>query len=361
MMNKLLLVDRYFMREIITTFVAVILVLLLILVSHRFVHYLEKAAMGSISGDIIFTLLGLQSLRLLSLILPAALFLSIILALGRMYRDLEMIALFASGISLQRVYRAVLLLAIPLALLTAVLTWWVVPLAMQTLYQLKTLDEQNLQLKMVNPGRFHVLKQGDLVFYVEQFSKDERQLKEVFIQHKQQKKIGLVASDFASSFIDAKTGQRYLELKNGIRYQGVAGRADYQIIKFSRYVLQLKQSQPVFQSKRSGKSMQALWSSTLVKDSIELHARLGMPVSVLLFAMLAVPLSRSSPREGKYGKLLVGVLVYLLYFNLIGVMQHWLRHQELVMVGIGMWWLHGVLFVLVIFLWFYDRQLRGYA
>ena len=130
-------IDRYLMKEVILVFVATLLVLLAMVLSHRLGGYLNQAASGLLSRSAIFVLIGLQAIRYLVVLIPLASLLAIMLALGRMYRDSEMVAIFACGFGPVTIYRPLLFLAVPMAAVLAVLSFYVVPLCMELQYELQ--------------------------------------------------------------------------------------------------------------------------------------------------------------------------------------------------------------------------------
>ncbi|MHB8747447.1 MAG: LptF/LptG family permease, partial [Gammaproteobacteria bacterium] len=114
-----MIIDRYLLREILLTWLAVTLVLLVILISNRLAGYLADAAAGRIAGTVIFTLLGLKAVSALVMLMPLSLYLAMAFTLGRLHKDNEMAALAACGVGPARLYRPLFMVAVPLSLLLA--------------------------------------------------------------------------------------------------------------------------------------------------------------------------------------------------------------------------------------------------
>ncbi|MDP1708147.1 MAG: LPS export ABC transporter permease LptF [Gammaproteobacteria bacterium] len=344
--------NRYLMREVLDSMLGVTPILLLIFLSDRFVRYLAEAAAGNMSGAVILDLLALKSLVALVLILPLAFFIATLLALGRMYKDSEMIALMACGAGTATVLKMLLRFTVGLALVVAVLSLVIAPWAAgrsnQIVHQARALSE----ITSVIPGSFKESRKGEHVLYVESVSADQRGLKNVFIQSRSAETLDIMTANSGTKVTDAATGDQFIVLQGGNRYEGSPGSGNYKIISYEKYSLRIRDADPApADDDMDAKSTLTLWSATDPGSSAELQWRISMPLSVLVFGMLGALLARTSPREGKYAKLFVAVLIYLIYNNMLGVARAWLNRGLLDPV-VGMWWVHvaALLLVAVIFM-----------
>lgn len=336
------IIDRYIIREVVGMASAVTLVLLIILIGARFARYLGPAAAGEMPAGAIGRLLVFSTLEYLTVLVPVAMFLAIILGVGRLYRDSEAAALAACGVGPAAMYRALFMVGALTAALLTVLAFGLAPWAERQTELVQEAAEQTAVFAMADPGKFRELGRGRAVFYVEQTSDEGRRLHNVFIR---------IGGD-EPVIIKAPRGQQKLEddgylsliLYDGYRYEGRPGRADYKIIRFNRHGLRYRIPAPRMNlDKRSLQSTAALWVNRRDPEALaELHWRLAFPVSVLVLTMLALPLARSAPRQRAVG-LLIGVLLYVVYSNLLTMGQSWL--EKGVLAGaLGLWWVH-LLFV----------------
>ena len=338
-------IDRLLLKEILKTLSVVLLVLALVLLSNTLVRYLGKAASGSLGTDILFVVVGLELVKALGLIIPPAFFFSVLWVLGRMYRDSEMVALAASGFGHWRIFRSVLLAAVPLAILVGVLVMEVLPWAKGRVAVLKAEEASAVDISGVRAGRFNEFSRGGLVVYTEKLSPDGFKLEGVFVQDRQQGKLGLVTAENAYQTTDPDTGERFVILTNGQRYEGSPGQLDYKIGHFKEYAVRIPTfGLEVYKPKQSATSWQVLLASENPRDWAELQYRLSVPIALLAFAVLAVPLARSPPRSGVYGRLTLAVLLYFTFFNLQRVAERWLE-TGVVPGWLGMWWLPLVMLV----------------
>lgn len=361
------IIDRLLLREIVKTLLIIVMILTLVLLSNIIVRYLGKAAVGSLSTDILLIVVGLELVKALGLIIPPALFFAILWVLGRMYRDSEMVALAASGVGYTRLFRAVLITALPLSVLVGVLVMELLPWARAHVVQLKADQADRADISGVRAGRFNEFSRGGLVVYTERLSDDGFRLDGVFVQDRQQGRLGLVTAESAYQTTDPETGERFVILTNGQRYVGSPGQLDYTIGKFDEYAIRIPELGSLsFALPVSAKPWRELLASDSLRDVAEFQFRLSVPLALIAFAILAVPLARAPPRAGVYGRLTFAVLLYFTFLNLQRVAERWLE-TGVVPAWIGMWWLPLLMLLvagLIIlldshWLWMQRRRLRG--
>ena len=346
-----MIIDRYVIREISVTLVAVTAVLLLIFLSNRYVQYLADASAGDLSSRVVLQLLALKTLSVAIIILPLALFLAVLLAIGRLYKDSEMTAMAACGVGMRRIYRGVLTLAMIVASVVAVVSLYIAPWAEEQSYRLRDLERSRTELTGISPGRFTEVGAVHGVFYAESIDADGRTLRNVFIQQQQGGKQTILSADHGYPYRDPKSNDQFLVLLDGYRYEGAPGTAEFQLVKFREHAVRIDDQdvRPSYRKQRALPTV-ALLGSDDRNDIAELQWRVSMPLSVLLLSLLAVPLGRTSPRQGKYGRLFIAVLAYLVYSNLLGIANTWVT-RGLVPTAIGMWWVHVLLLTGVVVLW----------
>ncbi|TWC37026.1 lipopolysaccharide export system permease protein [Pseudomonas sp. SJZ079] len=347
-----MIVFRYMSREVLVTMSAVSAVLLVIIMSGRFIKYLAQAAQGLLDPGVLFMIMGVRLPGFLQLILPLGLFLGILLAYGRLYLDSEMTVLSATGVSPQRLLVYTLAPATLVALLVA---WLSLSLAPQGVTeQMRILNEQDAltELDTLVPGRFQSMKDGSRVTYTQQLSKERDELTGVFISEKRfsrqggkERGITVLVADSGRQEIQAD-GSRYLILQNGYRYDGNPGQADYRAIKYDTYgVLLPKPTVSDEISEREAVPTRELVGSDNPRFQSELQWRLSLPLLVFVVTLMAVPLSRVNPRQGRFLKLLPAILLYMVYLSLLIAARGALDKGKIPL-QLGLWWVHG-LFALI--------------
>jgi len=341
-----LIIERYLFKELAGTLFAVTTVLFLIFVSSWFARLLGQVAAGNIQADVIFLLLSLKSIDALMVLLPLSFYLAVLLAFGRLYKDSEMTAMLACGVSLMRITRLVFLIGLGFALVVAAVSLYFAPWAKGERYILQEQMRSTSGLEAIAAGQFREMGDGDVVFYAERLADDGESMENVFIQGVRQGNLNLIVAERGSQTTEPNGG-RYLLLQNGYRYEGQPGQADFRIIKFREHRVLLKQAEASFKV-NSAMAMPTLtlWQSGKLHELAELQWRISTPLSVVLLALLAVFLSRTSPRQGRYAKLFLGILVYIIYNNLLGAAKTWVERGT-VDVMIGIWWVHLLLVVAI--------------
>lgn len=342
-----MIIGRYLTREVVQTLLAVLVVVLLIFMGRYFAIYLADAASGEIAGDIVLEVLMLRTLTSLNVMLPFALFIAVMLAFGRLYKDSEMVAMAACGIGPERVLATVSASALACSLLVSVLSFWVSPWAYEQNLRVKEQAQAGTMFATVAAGQFNEIGSDNLVFYVETLSEDRSQLQDVFIQTTTEGRQDVYSARSGFQFSDPQSGERYLVLENGYRYQGLPGEEDYTIHQYEKNAVRLEERdiEPL-QRKRSAIPSEDLWHSQSSADQAELHWRFAMPLATLLLPVLGVFLSRTSPRQGRFAKLFIAIFLFVIYYNSLGVGMSWLERGT-VPAGIGLWWVHGLLLVLI--------------
>ena len=329
------------------TLLAVLAVLLLIFLGRHFARYLAEAASGELPAELIFRLLTTLTLSSSVLLVPFAFYIAVLLAFGRLYRDNEMTALAAAGMGTGRVLRPIALLSFGIAALVAWLSLVVSPWAVEQGMQLREQAEAQSELSSISAGQFREIGSDHSVFYVESLSADKKLMNHVFVRNSTPSGDDLFAANNGYQYTDPQTGDSFLVLLDGRRYEGNPGTEHFRIHEFAKASVRMepKEVHPRAR-KRDAQPTRALLGSDEINDVAELQWRLSMPISALLLGLLAVLVSRTSPREGRYARLFGAILIYIIYNNLMGVAQNWLQRGK-VSPGLGMWWVHALLIVVI--------------
>lgn len=358
-------VSRYIAREVLTVWVAVVVVLFLVLLTNRFVRFLGEAARGDVPGQMIMQLLGYEAVSQLGLIVPASFFLAVILALGRFYRDSEVAAMAACGIGPGGQYRALYLVAVPLALGVAGVTLFVAPSAERAGDRLMAEAESLLLVQGVQPGRFFQPKGIDGMVYVEDVDGEGNTMKDVFLKGRWEGKTLLLEAQRARRTVDPETGERYLVFYDGSRLEGVPGEGRWRRLQFREHGIRV-QDPPAADpgSRRAGMATASLLGSDRGEIRAELQWRLSLPLMLLIMTFIAVPLAGGSPRSFRYTSMFAAVLVYMLYSNTLAVAEDWVT-QGTFPAWLGLWWVHalalavGVVWLLHQYGWPWESRRAG--
>ncbi len=353
------ILDRYILREVFRTWLGVTAILLFILITNQFARVLGKAASGDLPKDAVFLLLGMTSVQYVSVLIPVALLLAIMLSLGRLNRDSELTAIYACGVGTVRILRPLLLFAAVLAGLLAWLALDIVPKSLMATAQIEADATRLIDQGGLEPGRFHTENTDGAVIFVERVD-EQGMLRNLFLQRRTGERVEAAVARRGRVVEDEESGLRTMLLYDGERYEGVPGSVDFQVIRFAEHGIPIRM--------KSGKvntelpklmPTSSLVGSTDSAHKAELQWRLSAPLSLFALTLIAVPLSRSSPRQGRYGRLALGILVYVLYSNLTEATHSWVEREMFPSV-IGIYWVPLVIVtVAVLMLWWQERNRRG--
>ena len=333
------------------TWFAVTLVLFLIYISNRFIRYLSEAASGTLPTDAVLYLLGMKSISSLPILLPLALYLAVLLSLGRMYKDNEMTALSAGGIGIGGVLRIVSVYSVFVAVIMFFMSLYAAPWAQHKALLIKEEAKASSDFVGLAAGRFKESSSGNLVFYTETLSNGGEFMENVFAHQESGEVTHLLSAAQAFQQTSESNGDRFIVFSNGYRYEGMPGAADFKIIEYLEHGIRVEQKEAEsFNVRLAARSTGELIGSQQLDEIAELQWRYALPVSTIFLMLVAVMLSRTDPRQGRFGKLFVAILVYVMYNNLIGVGRNWLE-QGIVPATIGLWWIHGLLLLIFVILW----------
>ncbi len=342
-----MIVFRYLSRELLVTLSAVSAVLLVIIMSGRFIKYLAQAAQGLLDPGVLFLIMGYRMPGFLQLILPLGLFLGILLAYGRLYLDSEMTVLSATGMSQKRLTLYTLFPATLVALLVAWLSLGLAPKGVAEVDRIFNEQDALTEFDTLMPGRFQTMKNGTRVTYTQGLSADRGELSNIFISEKrlstagEERGITVLVAESGRQEIQPD-GSRYLILQNGYRYDGTPGDADYRAIRYDTYGVLLPRPEISSElSEREAIPTRELFGSDDPRLQTELQWRLSIPLLVFVVTLLAVPLSRVNPRQGRFLKLLPAILLYMAYLGVLIAARGALDKGRIPQ-ALGLWWVHGI-------------------
>ncbi len=344
-----MIIHRALYRETTKIWAAIIIVLLALFTLVLFGQMLSRAARGEFAQGLVLALLGLQLLHYLDVLLPLGLYLALLLALGRWYRDSEMVVLAACGIGLPQLFKPVLTLAAAGVALTATLSLVVNPWTSQLSEQLKLEGRKRSELTLVVPGVFSESKLTGRIMYAESVS-DDGVLQNVFVANPPNGAPGLIVARAGRPVTPTDSGAQFIELRDGAIYEGDPGVTLYRMGHFEVLNLRIEPQRfaegplPV-----SAWSFRELLRSDLPQAKAEWHWRLARPVSVTIFVLFAVVFAYTDPRRGRAVTLIAAIVVYFVYTNLLGFGLALLRNAK-VPLALGLWWVHATAAVVAAYL-----------
>ena len=338
--------DRMIISDLLKTIFSVLLVLVVIIVSRNFIKILKMAVDGLISTEAIISILGLKIILASAAFMVPAVFVGVLMVLGRMYRDQEMSALSSAGVGSRGLYLSVFKVIIPVAFLAAWMSLYVSPWAADKIEQVIFEEQQNIGIRALAEGKFSEFNQGNLIFYVEKITADNI-MHDVFVHKKSDKEIAILTAEQAE--VREIKGDIYIVFLNGERAQGKAGDVDFVFEAFSQYGMRLEDNSGIKVDSIEGIATEKLLNTNNINELRELHHRLSVPISILILTIMAVPLAQVSPRSGVYGNLVAAFLIYFSFANFEKVSGSWMVQGE-IPVWLGFWGVYFFAGALIVFL-----------
>jgi lipopolysaccharide export system permease protein len=343
---------------VIQTWLAVTGVLVAILVSNQLSRVLGQAAANDYGRHVVLDLIALGAIMNLSVIVPVGLLLAIVLALGRLYHDSEMAALLACGFAPARLLAPLFCFAAVIALGLGWLAFVQVPQADRQAQLLRQSALKEAQFGQLDAGRFRSFVSGGSngVFYAERVD-EAGLLHSVFVRRESADRIEVAVADTAAYVKAAANGGHFVTLFNGRRYEGTPGQRDFRIIEFAEHGIPIAAPDDTVGSTQDPdtKPSGELFGSSDPSDIAQLQSRASSPIMALILTLVAVPLSRLRPRQGRYARVGFAIVVYFVYANLLSAAKVWVEKGDLPP-AIGPWWVHLGILALGLYLVFREAR-----
>lgn len=347
LMKKL---QSYFIREILHTTLILMLVVLAIMISVYFIKLLSSGAAGQISIRSLFALLGIALPGFINLLLPVTFFLALVLTMNRLLYDNELITAFSCGVGWFTLVRWLLLPTCLLALLSAFLSFWLVPKMNYYQSNLLQISSQNQVIRnFLQTGRFFAIGSDNQVLYVGEFDSKSGESHDIFIYRKVNNETNVILAP-EGKITDAPQWSK-LTLGVGNSYQGVLGTLAYQMVGFTSFNLLLIPSYNTNYSDQSTISAINLVKTKTLASLLELEARSSYPLAMFVLMVMGVILGDMRPRKGKYLYFSIGVGIFMVYFNLLSIVRSMILNHALKLLP-GLYTVHLILFLIALFFLF---------
>lgn len=344
-MGKIL--GRYVLREVVTAWLLMMGVLLIILMAFEISAVLERAAASQFPSGVIFRLIYLGVLQYVSLVAPMALLLGIVWAFGRLYHDSEMAAALACGVRPVVFYAPVAVLGLLVAAALAGVTLVLAPSATHQALSLRNEAVRAGQFAPLQAGQFRAFGGGNAVVYAQQVQPDGT-LGQVFVERTQGPVVEVALANEARHTISPDGKTQTIELYNGERFEGIPGSPQFRIMRFAEHTLPIRM--PPVRSAVTDLDAQptaALFAAADPRSQAKLQWRIALPLMCFVLALVALPLSKLEPRQGRYARIWLAVVLYVVYSNLLTAGETWIARGAIPEV-LGLWWTHIAVVLLAV-------------
>ena len=350
-----MIISRSLIQEILRTALVVTVIVLSIFLILRMMGFLSQAAQGIIPVESIVTLVFLKMVAYLDVMIPLMFYIALLMVLGRWYKDNEMAVLSSAGVSLIDLLKPIAVLAVFMIALVSLFSFFLTPLALKKGYEIENDYRQSSEVSGIIPGVFIESKTGQAVYFVEKYNRKEDYYENVFVYKNSFNKEGVVVSKRAYKVIDSKTGDEFLVLKNGTRYEGTPGTAEYRVIDYEVYALRIEtKKKPLSILPVRARDNSEIMDSNDPQLKGEWYWRIAKVILVPVLAIFGLALSFVDARRAKSTGLVLAFLVYFTYSNLFTYSVALVKKGQ-VSSGTAVWLVH-IAFLALAFYFLYRRN-----
>ena len=345
------ILDKYLLKEILSSSLSVLLIFMVILSSNTMLRLIEEASVGNFPTYLLFPVILVKITQYSIYVIPISLFFGIVISLGKFYNTNEMSVMSSSGISPIDLAKSLKIIIIPAFIIVAFFSLYITPSATEFRYKLEHRLNSEEKVEEIKPGRFTSSQNGKATFFVD--SVKNNILQKIFFSSSE-KKSSTVENSATASYIK-DDNRRYILLKDGVITEILPPyKGNTRTTKYLEHGIQLGQDLPTFiNSKYEALSTYELFFLDELEAKAELQSRFILPLVTLILGFIAIPLSYSSPRKGRYNKIFLAALVYFSYFIIMSLIKK-MYLLELTPSALGLWWFHIIFIVLIVFIYFQD-------
>ena len=356
--SRMLLIERYLLRQFALSVAAVAAVLLLVGLGGLLVDLMAEIAAGKVPAALLLSQMGLRSIQVLPLLLPLALFIGLLMAVGKLYGDSEMAVLASLGLGPQRLLRPLALVTLPVVAVIAASSLWFAPTGARVANEMVEDAKRSFLVAGLEAGRFIELPGRAGVLFVGELSTDGTRFRQMFVQSERNGRLDVITASEGELKVEGETG-RFLRLRDGFRVEGTLDSKDFRLMRFGENELRVPDAAATAADKElEARSTRQLLAQPDAAARAELNWRIATPVMALLLGLLALPLGRGEPRQARYGRILAALLIYVNAMALLVLGKGWLATSVLP-TWAGLWWLLLPMAALAWWLFRTDGHLRA--
>ena len=347
------ILQKYLVKELTLSSVTVFSVFMLILAANTMLRLVEEASIGNFPTYLLFPLIIIKIIQYSVYLLPISVFFGIILTFGRLYSSNEMAVIISSGISPIQLAKLISKVVILFSLTVGFFSLYLTPSATEYRYKLEHRLNSEERIEEINPGRFTSSQSGKATFFVNEIKNGK--LNNIFFSTSGSNSTTVENSSTATYI--TKHDKKYLVLDKGVINEIIS--PDLVTSRKTEYVshgIQLGQDLPRFNNKKyDAMSTLLLLRDNSLESKAEFQSRIMLPIATLLLCYLAIPLSYSSPRKGRYNKIFPASVIYFIYFILMSISEK-IFLLEYIPNFFGLWWLHAFVFLIVYYIYMRDNE-----
>ena len=335
----------YLNAQVIKGFLTILAILIGLIFSSRLVGYFEQAAAGTLNRDIIFSIIFLRLPDFLSLLIPFAFFLSLLLVISELYNSNTIYAYFSAGVSRLQLIKYLAPFFLATLLICSLLSIFVAPYAKALSKNLIAEQSYEDKLKLLEPQTLINLDNQMSYLYFDSYSNNLMRGITFFVN--KDSALSLIKADSLET--TQRNSEMVLNFKNGSIYPDLNSPT-----KIQASFNDLSHTIDIGENVSSTISLSKLLDFKKASNFIENQWNLSIPMMLAALLILSFVFGKSQPRTGREGSLVTGVLIYLLYLSTLVAYREsytenldffyyalWPVHFIFLIWGITLYWLNG--------------------
>lgn len=345
------LIRKYIIKEMFTYFGVTFILLFFIFSSNQLIALLTNVASGKLPVIILGKLMLLHVPEIFGFLIPISLFIATLFCISKLYADNEIIVFFTSGIVWHFLIKTIMCIALCLAIIDGIITFWLIPHTIEIRDKTISKSESSL-IGAVVPGQFNAINDGKQVFYVEEIK--DNTLHDIFIATSANNllndtssgKVSIITAKSGYVTSDDKLGESFVSLVNGRKYSGLLNNTDFFIVNFNEYGKKLLQNDSINNNFIKIKATKEILKSKVPEEIAEFQWRASMPIITVILSMLAIGLGKVAPRQGRFAKFLPAILLYIIYSNMMLFMRRLVAAKVTQSYFVNIWVVHIMFFII---------------
>ena len=327
-------------------------VLSVIFFSYSLTRLMTDAASGLYKMSEVLILNWFKLLISVEVLLPLALYFSIIFAMARLANSNELTILKSVGLSDLKLKKIVLVFGILVSVVVGALSIYTRPWAYQHIYAMKERAQSSSEVERIKARQFYSLNDGKRVVYIEKIAGPKNSLSDIFIRTKDGEDIQIITAPTGSIELLTTENIHTLTLNQANIFKQSYESSDL-IGKFQTLILQLQASSEIdLEYKAKAASTSTLVDQDSLYDKAELQWRLSTPISTIVLVLIALMLVDYRPRTSRFSKLPLAIASYAIYYNIMTVSKTWVEQGVLSYV-----WIPAVVIIsVVLFIYFIHNK-----
>ncbi len=351
-----MIIRRYIITEITKPAANILFLMVAIFACYTAITYFSEAGGGMATPGIVGKMIGLRIGMALEILLPTTLYMSVIIALGRLYKDSEMTALAACGIGMGNITRPVMMLAIPVSLIAGSASLFVRSEAYTQIYAMRSQAQADFEIAQLEAARFIEFMDGRYTFFCEEIDRSNGIARKVFIREKKDDTRKVIQAEMMVDGGHNRLGFPVMILRRGhlVDFSVTEEGSNFTYFQKALYPI-VTDKATTRRYRRKAAPTSHLLQSDRLEDVAELQWRLSTPLSTLLLALLGIPLSRTNPRKGKYARMGTALIIFAVYYQLFAVAKTQVENGTISPM-IGIWWVPAILAAVIFYLFWHSGK-----